>query len=329
MIYLVGLVLSITISCKNNRFKNEDYVVIPEFNFPKSIEFEESLLAYNIFLGSPANLDPSNDFHLLELNSTLFTDYAHKQRLVKVPSGTQIKKLEDDSIEFPNGTILAKTFFYYNDERIKNGKRIIETRLLVKENNTWNVATYLWNEEQTDATLLTDGIETEVSWINREGNSLSTNYQVPTENQCMTCHQSNATMTPLGPTLRNLNHIVDRNGSSVNQISHLQSIGLLDNFDVSHVSRIVDYKNTDASLTDRSRAYLDMNCAHCHNPNGWDKSTQRRFDFRYETPLGQTGILRKEQKIVNTMIRGKMPFIGTTMLDSEGISLLREFTESL
>jgi mono/diheme cytochrome c family protein len=72
-----------------------------------------------------------------------------------------------------------------------------------------------------------------------------------------------------------------------------------------------------------------MNCAHCHNPNGWDKSTQRRFDFRYETPLGQTGILRKEQKIVNTMIRGKMPFIGTTMLDSEGISLLREFTESL
>lgn len=326
----MGLVLISTISCKNNDFRNDEYVAIPDFNFPKSIKFKENLSEYKIFEGSPSDLFPTKNFHLLELSSSLFTDYAHKQRLVKLPTGTKIEKLDDGSIEFPNGTILTKTFFYYNDDRdISLGKQIIETRLEIKENDIWNVATYIWNKEQTNAILETNGFETEISWISKSGEGLSTNYQVPTENQCMTCHQSNSKMTPLGPTLRNLNRTVNRNSSNLNQIQHLQSVGILSEFDVSQIDNIVDYKNPEASLTERSRAYLDMNCAHCHNPKGWDESTQRRFDFRYETPLEQTGILRKKEKVVNTMMRGKMPFVGTTMLDEEGIELLKEFTESL
>jgi uncharacterized repeat protein (TIGR03806 family) len=266
----------------------------------------------------------------LELSSTLFTDYSHKQRLVKLPAGTKMEKLNDGAIEFPNGTILTKTFFYYNDDRDKSlGKQIIETRLEIKENDIWNVATYIWNKQQTDAMLETNGLETKISWISENGTTRSTNYQVPTENQCMTCHQSNSKITPLGPTLRNLNLTVNRNNSNLNQIDYLQSVGILTEFDISQIDHIVDYKNTEASLTQRSRAYLDMNCAHCHNPKGWDLSTQRPYDFRYETPLEQTGILLKKEKVVNTMMRGKMPFIGTTMLDEEGIELLKAFTESL
>ena len=330
LFYLIGLVIIFVNSCKNNNFRDEEYVQIPDFNFPKSIKFKESLSDYKIFEGLPSDLVPSNDFHMLELSSVLFTDYAHKQRLVNLPSGTEMKKLEDGSLDFPNGTILTKTFFYYNDERDKSlGKHIIETRLEIKENDIWNVATYIWNNHQTDATLETKGLETKISWISENGTTRSTNYQVPSENQCMTCHQSNSKMTPLGPTLRNLNLTVNRNNSNLNQIDYLQSVGILNEFDVSQIDEIVDYKNTEASLTERSRAYLDMNCAHCHNPKGWDESTQRRFDFRYETPLEQTGFLRKKEKVVNTMMRGKMPFIGTTMLDEEGIELINEFTGSL
>ena len=324
------LVLIFTISCKSNNYRDEEYVQIPDFNFQKSIKFKGKLSEYKIFEGSPSDLVPTQDFHILELSSTLFTDYAHKQRLVRIPAGTQIKKLDDDSVEFPNGTILTKTFFYYNDDRDKSlGKQIIETRLEIKENDIWNVATYIWNEQQTEAKLETNGFETKISWVSDRGESLSTNYQVTTENQCMTCHQSNSKMTPLGPTLRNLNRTVNRNSSSFNQIDYLQSVGILNEFDTSQIDHIVDYKNTEATLTERSRAYLDMNCAHCHNPKGWDESTQRSFDFRYETPLEKTGILNKKEKVVNTMMRGKMPFIGTTMLDEKGIELLKEFTESL
>lgn len=329
LICIVGFLFLLIIACRdNNDFGFE--VEIPDFNFPKTVVFEDSLSAYHIFEGSLADLIPSTDFQLLELSSILFTDYAHKQRLVKIPEGTQMTRLNDDSIDFPNGTILTKTFFYYNDERDTSlGKKIIETRLLIKESNIWNVATYLWNETQTDATLELNGFDTPISWIDENGNGLSTLYHVPNENECITCHQSNSTMIPLGPNLRNLNRMVERNGASLNQINHLQSVGVLSDFQVNQVPHIVDYNNQSASLTARGRAYLAMNCAHCHNPDAWEAPAEVDFDFRYETPLDQTGIIYEKDKIIEAVLDGEMPFIGTTISDQEGVSLIIEFVESL
>ena len=328
LIGTIGLLIIIIIACNDEGFDFE--VEIPDFNFPQTVVFEDSLSAYNIFKDTPSNLIPYDDFQLLELSSILFTDYAHKQRLVKVPEGTQMKRLNDGSIDFPDGTILTKTFFYYNDERDTTlGKRIIETRLLIKKNNTWNVATYLWNEAQTNAKLELNGINTQVSWINSNGNNISTLYHVPDENECIACHQSNSTMTPLGTKLRNLNRIIERNGISLNQINHLQSVGILNDFQVSQVPQIVDYNDDSSSLSERGRAYLDLNCSHCHNPTAWDAPTEREFDFRYETPLNQTGILFEEDKIKEALLDREMPFIGTTILDQEGVDLIIEYIESL
>ena len=327
---VIGLVFLTMVACSDNNDRFDVEVEIPDFNFPQTVIFEQQLSAYNIFKGTPTDLIPADDFHLLELSSILFTDYAHKQRLVKVPEGTQMTKLSDGSIDFPDGTILVKTFFYYNDERDPSlGRRIIETRLLIKESDTWNVATYLWNQAQTDASLKLDGFDTQISWINANGKSLSTLYHIPNENECITCHQSNSTMTPLGPTLRNLNRMVERSGTSINQISHLQSVGVLNDFQISQVSQIVDYNNLNNSLTGRGRAYLAMNCAHCHNPNAWEESALLDFDFRYETPLNQTGILYGVEKVEEAVLEGRMPFIGTSILDEEGVNLMIEFLGSL
>ena len=330
LLCLIGLVFLTIIACTRDDNSFGRSVEIPNFNFPQTVVFEEKLSAYHIFQDSLSNLTPSNDYHLLELSAILFTDYAHKQRLVKVPAGTQMTRLNDGSIDFPDGTVLVKTFFYYHDERDTTlGKRIIETRLLIKESNIWNVATYLWNEAQTDASLTLNGFDTQVSWINTAGKRLSTLYHVPNENECGTCHQSNSTMTPLGPSLRNLNRMVERNGASLHQIEHLQSVGVLNDFQISQVSQIVDYHNLDVSLAERGRAYLAMNCAHCHNPDAWGAPAERDFDFRYETPLDQTGILFEKEKIVDALLEREMPFVGTTILDQEGVSLMIEFIESL
>ena len=315
-------------ACNDGNFDGE--VEIPDFNFPQTIVFEDSLSAYSIYEGNPSDLIPSEDFHLIELTSILFTDYAHKQRLVKVPEGTQMRRLSDGSIDFPDGSILVKTFFYYNDERDPNlGKRIIETRLEIKEDDTWNIATYLWNNDQTHATLTLDGHDTQVSWINANGVSRSTNYHVPNENECITCHQTNATMSPLGPTLRNMNRMVERSGESLNQISHLQNVSILNDFQIDQLPSIADYNNTMLSLEERGRAYLAMNCAHCHNPDAWNETAELDFDFRYETPLNQTGILFEREDILEVLEDDEMPFIGTTIQDQEGIGLLIEFIESL
>ena len=109
--------------------------------------------------------------------------------------------------------------------------RGIETRLLIRTGGHWNVATYLWNEEQTDATLLLTGTTTEISWIDEAGQSRTTDYVVPHEGECVTCHQSGGGAAFIGPTLRNLNRIVTRNGDELNQLDHLVAEGVLDSAD--------------------------------------------------------------------------------------------------
>jgi uncharacterized repeat protein (TIGR03806 family) len=322
------LFLFAIISCTREEFSQD--IQIPDFNFPKTIVFEDSLSAYEVFVGAPSDLVYSEDFELLELTSILFTDYAYKQRLVKIPMGTKMMRLDDGSLEFPNGTILTKTFYYYNDERDTSlGKNIIETRLEIKENDRWNVATYLWNKDQTEALLELEGVDKAVSWIAENGTNYSTMYHVPSENECMTCHQSKSEVIPLGPTLKNLNRNVERDSAVLNQLSHLQAEGLLSAFSIGEVGKMVDYNDLNASIEERGRAYLAMNCAHCHNPNSWERSAEREFDFRHSTPLNQAGILFEEDKIKRALEDGEMPLIGTTLPDQEGIDLVIEYLDSL
>ena len=326
--FIISILVVAGSSCEGDGFGGE--VEVPDFNFTQTATFETSLSAYSIFEGTPADLNPSQGFELLELSSALFTDYAQKQRLVKVPEGTNITKSSDGSLNFPDGTILTKTFFYYDDERDTSlGKRIIETRLEIKESGTWNIATYLWNGAQTEATLALDGLDTEVSWTNEQGVIRSTLYHVPSQNECMTCHQSNEQIFPLGPSLLNLNRSVTRNGAELNQIEHLKSVDVFDDFSLGLLPQMVDYQDVTASLSSRGRAYLAMNCAHCHNPSGWDEPANEGFDFRYETSFQNTGIFAERNEISQNVSSGEMPFIGTTVLDEEGVALLVEYLESL
>lgn len=326
-VLVIGCIFIAIVSCR----KDEDRKVeIPDFNFPQTVSFESNLSAYNIFQGTLSNLTPSEDFALLELSSALFTDYAHKQRLIKVPDGSKVSKSNGTTLDFQDGTILTKTFFYYEDDRDTSlGRRIIETRLLIKEAGKWNAATYLWNEAQTDATLKLDGHDMEVSWTNSLGSNFSTLYHVPTQNECMTCHQSNSSMSPLGPTLLNLNRMVNRNGTELNQLTHLQLLGLLEQFSVADIPKMVDHADVSASILDRGRAYLAMNCAHCHNPEAWDTPAEGDFDFRHEIPIEDTGIQNGKDKISRNVTDQEMPFIGTTMTDEEGVKLLVEYLNSL
>jgi len=306
-------------------------VEIPQFNYPQSHDFSNVLSSYNIYEGDYINLSPMADFHLLELSSTLFTDYSQKQRLIKLPEGYKLESLDDIYFDFPDETILVKTFFYYNDQRDTSlGKRVIETRLMIKSEGIWNSATYVWNEEQNDATLNNLGYDTSVSWIDEEGTVISTFYHVPDHNECITCHQFDSEMTPLGTTQVNLNNTIERNGVTWNQLEYLKSIELLStNVDPFEVSTIVDYKDATNSLSERGRAYLHMNCAHCHNPSGWEESSEFDMDFRYQTEFDETGIEDQANRILRITGNRRMPYIGTTLFDEEGIAILTEFIESI
>lgn len=293
---------------------------------PRTEDFPETLGELELFDGDVADLVPADGYHLIDLESSLFVDDSDKQRLISVPDGTQITIAGDGLPVFPDGTTLVKTFFYPVDERDPAlGRRILETRLLVLTDGAWNVATYIWNDAQDDGTILLDGGETDVEWIDGDGRSMSTTYQFPNEHQCVSCHQQADVVAPIGPELRNLNVMVERDGSSVNQLVHLQEVGVIGPGDLSGVDAIVDYFDETLTISDRARAYLDMNCAHCHNPDAWERPAGQGLDLRWETPLDETGIERRADNIVRQVERGQMPFMGTTIVDETGVELLRAY----
>lgn len=298
---------------------------------PRTVTFPAALSETGIFrTPSLASLEPAEDYHLVELQSALFSDGSQKQRLLHVPAGTQVRVAGDGLPEFPDGTTLVKTFFYNHDDRDPSlGRQVIETRLLTIEQGRWNVATYVWNEEQSDATLSLEGSSQGINWIDGQGRNRSIDYEVPNEQQCVSCHQLAGDVTPLGPELRNLNLTVNRDGSAINQLDHLQAVGALGEIDPASVGTMVDYLDTSLPISERGRAYLDMNCAHCHQPQGWSRPANEGYDFRWETPTLETGLVGDESEILREFRSGRMPFFGTTIIDEDGLDILTDYLRQM
>lgn len=286
------------------------------------------LSGYNIFKGKASDLIPDQGFMPYELSTTLFSDYAEKQRLIKLPPGSSLKPVNNGLPEFPDGTILAKTFFYFNDKRdTTKGKRVIETRILIKTNNGWNAGTYKWNAEQTEADLISSGGSENVQWIDKNGERKNIKFQIPTSKQCGTCHNSNNELTPIGFKIQNLNIDVLRQGATVNQLTYFHNSSIMEAVNPHSFSSLPDWKNTSYTLEQRARAYLEVNCAHCHNDKGY--CAKADFHAGYELSFEETNISKKKGRILNWMKNGTMPLIGTTVVHKEGVALIEEYVKSL
>ncbi len=233
----------------------------------------KTLSEYHFFKPPLKNLQPNNRVLPFRPVSELFSDYALKARFVWMPDtvSATIVENEQGDIVFPDGAVLIKHFYYPDDlERPSEKRRIIETRLLVKKTGIWEAYPYLWNDQQTDARLKITGATIPVSFKDKNRISQQINYVLPNKNQCKNCHNRDEKLIPIGPKVRNLNVDFDYgNGITTNQLQKWQQHGLLDSFDASkHISNMIDYNNTTAPIDQRARAYLDINCGHCHATNG-------------------------------------------------------------
>jgi mono/diheme cytochrome c family protein len=250
------------------------------------------LSEYHIFEGKPTDLKPAAGFEVYDLATTLFTDYAEKQRLIRLPSGRQLQRVGDGLPVFPEGTLLVKTFYYYNDKQdMTRGKRLIETRVMVLSNGQWVWGTYLWDDNGTEAMLSNTSSKIRVGTIQ---------YVVPSHADCAKCHNSAGTFMPLGPTIRNL-----RLGTAF-------------------VPTLPAWQDSSYTLRQRVGAYLEVNCAHCHNPDGF--CARSGLDLRWGAALTDQRALRK---MVKFMRKGRMPLIGTTIVHEEGVALLEEYLKNL
>ena len=122
---------------------------------------------------------------------------------------------------------------------------------------------------QTDAILDVAGDTVDVSWIHTDGRSRTNNYIIPNANQCKGCHEKAKTTVPIGPKARNLNRDFAYASGPKNQLAYWTEAGYLRGApDAVHAPRVVAWNDPSAPLEERARAYLDVNCAHCHNAQG-------------------------------------------------------------
>lgn len=231
----------------------------------------EYLSDYGFFEGDLKELQPSAGVLPYDLSSSLFSDYSHKARFVWMPEGTSVNYNTEHVMDWPAGAVLIKNFFYYHNETdLSQGRRLIETRLLVNRGEQWDAYGYTWNDEQTDAAYDVIGDIKAVSWINEVGEEMKVDYIIPNKNQCKGCHAYDNKLKPIGPKARNINKDYAYADGSKNQLAKWAETGYLTGYTVEAKHPSVAVWNDDKSYTlhERSMAYLDINCGHCHNPKG-------------------------------------------------------------
>lgn len=216
------------------------------------------------------------------INTPLFSDYAEKHRFLYLPPGETITWREEGALALPVGAVLVKTFGFLHDRRVpEGGERIVETRLLTHRPEGWVGYPYVWNESLTEARLAVAGARIALDWLQDDGTRQQFRYTVPNMNQCKQCHGRDGVIGPIGFVPRQLDrpeHGEDRG----NQLATWIAQGVLPPTPENMPRRPLPVWNDPATgtLDQRARAYLEANCAHCHNPGGEGASTG--LDLRWE-----------------------------------------------
>lgn len=183
---------------------------------------------------------------------------------------------------------------------------------------------------QKVAKLVPGGETRSVSWHYQDQHTgkllagSTDSYAIPNQNQCITCHSNDdqeAGAAPIGPKPRNLNRAyvpesrfmgTEGQGSfpQVNQLKYWQDQGLLANVPAlqidgrgvaTNIERLPHWdvpgdsgaaRGSDEDVEARLRAYLEVNCQHCHNDKGAASNTGYYLDHYRKIDAGY-GICKK------------------------------------
>lgn len=251
-----------------------------------TLEAPEQLAAWELFEERGDVLIPKDVVY--DVSSALFSDYAMKLRTVRVPEGLNAT-FDGDAISFPIGTVISKTFYYSanvtsdHSERVSVHKtvetsssvsldrahvRLLETRIMMNTESGWIALPYVWNADQSGATLQLAGESIAVRLIDGR-KQVDFDYLVPDANQCASCHAADGVaLKPIGLKARHLNKTRTIEGKRVNQLDHWRERGILAGNTPAQLRANAQWDDTNQTLDARARAYLDVNCSHCHGAQG-------------------------------------------------------------
>jgi len=250
-----------------------------------------ALLSQTGLFSSTATLAPSAGLVAYDLVAPFWSDSAIKRRWVALPAGTRTGFDPDRPWELPTGSVVVKHF----DAPLGAGQtRRLETRVLLHQPAGalgpahWVGVTYKWNANQTDANLLTAGLDEPITVNTGAGPQLQ-NYHYPASFECLQCHNG-AAGGVLGLRTAQLNRSVTYPGGTANQLSAWSCAGMLDENpgDPAGHDVLTDPSSATAPRTLRARAWLDVNCSMCHRPGG---PAPGGFDLRRTPLLGAMNVI--------------------------------------
>jgi uncharacterized repeat protein (TIGR03806 family) len=239
--------LAATVAATGNKPAVSDAVIASAANPPL-------LSAFGFFEGGPRH--PAAGLIAYDLRTPLFSDYAEKYRFIHLPKGAKLSVDAQGRVQFPIGTALIKNFGYAAEN---GGFRTIETRLLLHRAEGWVALPYVWRADGSDAELKQGGARVPAAFRKANGSAMQISYAVPNKNQCKQCHVTGDKIVPIGPVWSSL-VIADpqRKLAFANAASgNAKTLGAAS-----------AWTDKAASLDARAKAYLKINCGHCHKPSG-------------------------------------------------------------
>jgi len=330
--------------------------------------FPQKLSETGLFQSVAKNI-PAEGLIPYELNMPFWSDYSVKDRYIALPEGKSVVYHDRDQWEFPVGTVFVKTFWMHqNREQLKDARRL-ETRLLVHSPEGWQGYTYVYNDDQSEAELLEGSALKPIS-INTAEGSFEQRYYFPSRSDCMACHTREAGFV-LGLNTRQMNHPLNYHGQSENQLEMLDRLnvftkprkkdtdqaeqfpqwrfGNLDRSgDPQHVESTLDMPT--GETTPLARAWLDVNCAVCHRPQGMAPGNRH---LQYHEDLAKMNLLNKpplqgqmtppqgavvkpgqpylSELLIRAAHRGvrQMPPLASNVADPRGTEILRKWIEQI
>lgn len=295
-------------------------------------------------------LTPSKGFIEYSVAMPLWSDGAKKRRWIRVPAGASIQAVSNTHWGYPVGTVFLK--FFEMEVRPGVYKRLelrIFQRVSEQESSRgWLSFSYKWNESGTDADLVEHSLAEDLEMIDASGKAEKVRWIYPDQQACMMCHGHSEWQ---GNDIRRKARPLGFNTFQLNSAR----------FEESELKKVlqaipVDGLGTPQALPyfeekNRARAYLASNCAHCHSPEG--NASHIRIDFRYETELSKMRIVNypathgslgansaarvspgiPEKSVVYLRMKDtgfyRMPIVGSTRVDQEGVQWVAEWIRGL
>ncbi len=267
--------------------------------------------------------------------------------------------------KFPDGTVAVKTFALDMEKGDPKSRKRLETRILHFQqlggseevgDQYWRGYIYVWNDEQTDATLLDSAGLDRVYTIkdkNAPGGQRKQTWHFPSRAECTLCHTMPAKFV-LGVNTLQLNKDHDYgDGRVANQLRTFEHLGLFAEplpAPPEKLPHLVNYEDPKLDINRRARSYLHANCSHCHMKWGGGNA---EFQLLATLALKDTGTVGtrtahgdfglKDPRVLapgepdRSMVLhrmkllglGRMPHVASSVVDDEAVQLVHDWIKQM